>query len=74
MKIGLCNEKDPDIFFPSDGSGVEKAKRICAECPVRMECLEYALENKVNHGIWGGASERQRRKMLKSRKLFLEHN
>ena len=68
MQNGECNEKPPEIFFPSDGVGVEKAKRICAECPVKDRCLEYALKNRVDHGVWGGTSERQRRRILKARR------
>jgi len=58
----------PDIFFPSDGMGVLVAQRICAECPVADQCLEYALENHIDHGVWGGASERERRRILRRRR------
>lgn len=68
MDKGLCHTSPPETFFPSDGVGVEIAKRICAECPVKTECLEYALENRIDHGVWGGTSERQRRRILKARK------
>ncbi|MDA3038039.1 MAG: WhiB family transcriptional regulator [Actinomycetota bacterium] len=68
MAEGLCNNHAPAVFFPSDGVGVEIAKKICAQCPVRNECLEYALELRVDHGVWGGESERQRRRMLKNRR------
>ena len=61
MASGLCRVEPPSRFFPSDGVGVEIAKRICAECPVKHPCLEYALENRIDHGVWGGTSERQRR-------------
>ncbi len=54
-------------FFPSDGSGVERAMRVCATCSVQSECLEYALEHRIEHGVWGGASERERRRILKRR-------
>jgi len=64
-----CKEMNPEIFFPSDGIGVQIAQRICAECPVTAECLEYALEGKVEHGVWGGASERQRRRILRGRRM-----
>lgn len=72
MDRGLCRSYPPDTFFPSDGVGVEVAKRICAECPVRAACLEYALENRIDHGVWGGTSERQRRRILKERGATLE--
>lgn len=69
MAQGNCAEKNPDIFFPSDGVGVEVAKRICVECPQQERCLEHALRNRIDHGVWGGTSERQRRRMLKARRL-----
>ncbi len=72
MQTGECNDKAPDVFFPSDGVGVEKAKRVCETCDVKAVCLEYALKNRVDHGVWGGTSERQRRRMLKARKLELK--
>ena len=68
MSEGNCAEKDPAIFFPSDGVGVEKAKRICNGCGFQNQCLEYALINRVEPGVWGGASERQRRRILKARR------
>jgi len=69
MAQGNCREHPPTTFFPSDGVGVELAKRICATCPVNEPCLEYALENRIDHGVWGGTSERQRRRILKSRRI-----
>src|SRR3954453_1226415 len=66
-----CREQPPATFFPNDGVGVEVAKRICADCPVSEVCLEYALENRIDHGVWGGTSERQRRRILKARRLPL---
>ena len=64
-----CRDMDPAIFFPSDGVGVQAAQRICAECSVNADCLEYALAEHVDHGVWGGASERQRRRILRERRL-----
>jgi WhiB family redox-sensing transcriptional regulator len=64
MRLGHCRDKDPAVFFPCDGVGVQVAQRICAECPVKAPCLEYALVNKIHEGVWGGASERQRRRLL----------
>ena len=69
MAQGKCREMDPAVFFPSDGVGVQVAQRICAECPVRVPCLEYALVNRIDHGVWGGASERERRRLLRQRRL-----
>lgn len=68
MQEGECLFYPPSTFFPSDGVGVDAAKAICQECVVRSECLEYALTNKIEHGIWGGASERERRRLLKRRR------
>lgn len=67
MARGRCADKPPATFFPSDGVGVEVAKRICEECPVKSECLEFALDNRIDHGVWGGTSERQRRRIAKAR-------
>ncbi len=63
MLDGHCRGKAPSFFFPSDGVGVEHARKVCAGCPVKVECLEYALANDERFGIWGGLSERERRKL-----------
>ena len=68
MNQGKCKDMDPTLFFPSDGVGVQVAQRICADCPVKVPCLEYALTNRVDHGVWGGASERERRRLLSRRR------
>jgi WhiB family redox-sensing transcriptional regulator len=60
---GLCAQTDPEAFFPEKGGSTRDAKRICASCEVRAECLEYALQNDERFGIWGGLSERERRKL-----------
>jgi len=69
MADGKCREVAPATFFPSDGVGVEVARRICATCPMQAPCLEYALRNKIDHGVWGGASERERRRIARRRRL-----
>lgn len=69
MLAARCRELAPEEFFPSDGVGVEKARRICADCPVKTECLEHALTYRIDHGVWGGASERERRRILRARRL-----
>ncbi|QBE48537.1 WhiB family transcriptional regulator [Leucobacter triazinivorans] len=61
----LCAQTDPEAFFPEKGGSTREAKRICESCEVRSECLEYALENDERFGIWGGLSERERRKLRK---------
>ena len=67
MALGECADKPPSLFFPSDGVGVDVARRVCAECPVRQECLEYTIANRIDHGVWGGTSERERRRIIKAR-------
>jgi WhiB family redox-sensing transcriptional regulator len=68
MARGNCATHPPSTFFPSDGVGVEVARRVCDGCPVENMCLEYALRNRIDHGVWGGCSERQRRRILKARR------
>ena len=69
MELARCRDVDPEVFFPNDGPGVQTAQRYCAECLVRESCLEYALENNIQHGVWGGASERGRRRIAHQRRL-----
>ncbi len=59
----LCAQTDPEAFFPEKGGSTRDAKRICRACPVRDECLEFALEHDERFGIWGGLSERERRRL-----------
>ena len=61
----LCAQTDPEAFFPEKGGSTREAKKVCVSCDVRAECLEYALENDERFGIWGGLSERERRRMKK---------
>ena len=68
MSTGNCRLHPPATFFPSDGVGVDKARKICRDCPVMGRCLEYALEERIDHGVWGGCSERERRRILKTRR------
>ncbi len=72
MNDGSCRNHPPEVFFPSDGVGVTLAQRICSSCPVRQPCLEYALENRIDLGVWGGTSERERRRILKSRRIPID--
>jgi WhiB family redox-sensing transcriptional regulator len=64
----LCAETDPEAFFPEKGGSTREAKRVCVGCPVRMQCLEYALDNDERFGIWGGLSERERRRVKLARR------
>ena len=59
----LCSQTDPEAFFPEKGGSTREAKKVCRSCEVRAECLEYALENDERFGIWGGLSERERRRL-----------
>nr|WP_211116335.1 WhiB family transcriptional regulator [Glycomyces buryatensis] len=59
----LCAQTDPEAFFPEKGGSTRDAKRICARCEVKENCLQYALEHDERFGIWGGLSERERRKI-----------
>ena len=61
----LCAQTDPEAFFPEKGGSTREAKRVCLACEVRAECLEYALANDERFGIWGGLSERERRRVKK---------
>ncbi|HEX5349733.1 MAG TPA: WhiB family transcriptional regulator [Pseudonocardiaceae bacterium] len=59
----LCAQTDPEAFFPEKGGSTREAKLICSGCEVRAECLEYALAFDERFGIWGGLSERERRRL-----------
>lgn len=59
----LCAQTDPEAFFPDKGGSTREAKRICQGCEVKDECLEYAMNNDERFGIWGGLSERERRRL-----------
>jgi len=59
----LCAQTDPEAFFPEKGGSTREAKRVCLSCDVRSECLEYALGHDERFGIWGGLSERERRRL-----------
>lgn len=59
----LCAETDPEIFFPEKGGSVRDPKRVCARCEVRAECLEYAMDTGQPYGVWGGLTERERRRL-----------
>src|SRR5437868_4091096 len=64
-----CLGVDPDLFFPERGASTREAKEVCRGCVVREECLEYALSNGEKFGIWGGMSERERRRVRRARAL-----
>jgi WhiB family transcriptional regulator, redox-sensing transcriptional regulator len=56
-----CRGTDLDVFYPERGQTARPARQVCARCPVREPCLEYALSNRIASGIWGGLTERERR-------------
>jgi hypothetical protein len=56
-----CRGADLEVFFPGRGESAEPARRVCAGCPVRQPCLDYAISHGITHGIWGGLAERDRR-------------
>ena len=64
-----CLGVDPDLFFPERGASTREAKAVCRGCEVRVECLEYALAHGEKFGIWGGLSERERRRVRRARAL-----
>ena len=64
-----CMGVDPDLFFPERGASTREAKEVCRGCVVREDCLEYALANGEKFGIWGGLSERERRRLRRQRTL-----
>ena len=62
----LCAQTDPEAFFPEKGGSTRDAKAVCANCEVREKCLQWAIENDERFGIWGGMSERERRRYKKN--------
>lgn len=68
MDLGSCRGMDPDLFFPDRGESLAPAQAICAECIVADECLEFALANGERFGVWGGTSERERRRIRRRRR------
>jgi WhiB family transcriptional regulator, redox-sensing transcriptional regulator len=60
--LASCSQIDPDLFFAVGAREHKMAKKVCRSCPVRRECLAYAMDEPVDHGIWGGMTERERRR------------
>lgn len=63
-----CQGLDPEIFYPPSEEEAEEARAICAQCPVRQLCLEHALTHRERDGVWGGRTERERRRLLRQRR------
>ncbi len=66
--LGACRGLDASVFYPDDDDGAEVAKAVCAECSVQDACLDYALAVREKAGVWGGATERDRRRMIRQRR------
>ena len=67
-ELAACRGLDPNIFHPDDDDEALEAKAVCAECGVRVACLEYALSTRQKAGVWGGATERERRRLIRQRR------
>lgn len=67
MSAGLCAQVDGELWYPEKGDSTRPAKKICAACPVRAECLDYALTRREAFGVWGGLSPAERHRLLKGR-------
>ena len=63
-----CKGLDPTIFYPATDEEAEEAKEICAVCPVQEECLEHAIGHREHNGVWGGATERERQRIIRRRR------
>lgn len=66
--LGACRGLDASIFYPDEDDDAEDAKAVCAECGVRSACLEHALSSREKAGVWGGATERERRRIIRQRR------
>ncbi len=67
-ELGACRGLDPTIFYPEPEESAESAKAVCDGCSVRIACLEHALNSREKVGVWGGATERERRRILRQRR------
>jgi WhiB family redox-sensing transcriptional regulator len=67
-KLGACRGLDAGVFYPEDDEEADVAKAVCEGCAVRVTCLEYALRSREKAGVWGGATERERRRMIRQRR------
>lgn len=69
-----CLYADPEAFFPHKGQSAQPAVAVCNRCPIRERCLEFAVENEQDIGVWGGMSERQRIRYRKRREMMRRSN
>lgn len=65
---GACRGLDPEIFYPETDEEAGEAKQVCAGCNVRLACLEHAIAQREKDGVWGGATERERRRIIRQRR------
>jgi WhiB family redox-sensing transcriptional regulator len=65
---GSCRGLDPEIFYPETDEEADEAKAVCAQCGVQAACLEHALRHREKEGVWGGATERERRRIIRQRR------
>ena len=65
---GACRGLDPEVFYPETDEEAEEAKAVCSLCSVQIACLEYALTHREKEGVWGGATERERRRIVRQRR------
>jgi WhiB family redox-sensing transcriptional regulator len=63
-----CRGLDPEVFYPTSEEDAEEAKAVCGQCPVRQLCLEQSLANRERDGVWGGMTERERRRIVRQRR------
>jgi WhiB family redox-sensing transcriptional regulator len=70
IEEGTCRGVDPDLFFPERGESTKEAKGVCETCPIKRHCLEYAVQGVEKFGIWGGKSERERRRIRRERRQY----
>jgi WhiB family redox-sensing transcriptional regulator len=67
-QAAACRGVDPEVFYPASDEEAGAAKVVCGRCPVRQPCLEFALARREREGVWGGATERERRRLLRQRR------
>lgn len=68
VHVAACRGLDPTIFYPATDEEAEEAKGICAVCPVQGDCLEHAIGHREHNGVWGGATERERQRIIRRRR------
>ena len=68
-ELGACLSSSPELFFSEWRDEIERAKAICAKCPVRVQCLDYAMKNREKTGVWGGTSPLDRRRIRRLRRI-----